>query len=231
MSVPKVFKLINIDENDDRYRSLKSLFLNELKMNVQCLETEMETIANYIFEVLKKPNLTYESYNEEFVELFDKKSTFFQELLAKHAEKLYAEKDKDLLDEYKEEKERKYKESNLDKSGRPFRDRNNRSQDYQIGFKGAKPFSRGDQSEFNIGGKKIVLKNKKYDDSTQEVHHQRDRSRDEEYKPSYRDQQGGYQKPNFIVPQGVIRGNFASGFQRPIRPPRREMQPQQEVAE
>ncbi len=175
MSIPLILKKIKNDPKDEKFNTLKGIFLNELKKKIDC--ENHEVIIKYIFEIVCNPSLDKATFDKEFKELFEEKSTEFQDLLIKSAQLVYTnEEEEDLLDEV-----------NKGKS-------NDNSIKREVKGK-----------EFNLGGKKVVLKSKKYDDNeVPEDEQKRERSRDKsrEYKESH------HPSHPFHVPRGVLRGSY-----------------------
>jgi hypothetical protein len=201
MSLPKVFSIIKVDSKDDRFISLKKLIINELQRKVEC--DDYETIANYIFEIITNPNLTPQSFDEECNEVFQDDTKYYQQFIIKHAQEIYKcdNEDKDLLDEFWEERQNKNKEKENVYSKYP-----NQGIKHNIHNKrGGKNYGSRDDREFNLGGKKVVLK-KKHDESKDDTRgpRERTRSRDEDTRDEY----PSYRNTGFTVPRGLIRGNF-----------------------
>ena len=150
MSLPNVFKLIKIDDNDTKYVNLKKILLNELKSNVTC--DDYDSVASYVFHCIIDPSCSYESLNKEFIDLFEDKARYFMDVLIKNSENIYRikpsnnEGEEDLLDEvYKKKADLKPKVTS---------------------------------KTFNLGGKKVVLKSNKHDDEENIEENKRERSRD-----------------------------------------------------
>lgn len=173
MSLPIIFKKIKNDPKDDKFNNLKSIFLNELKKRIDC--ESHDVIIKYIFEIVCNPTLDKATFDKEFKELFDERSTEFQNVLIKSAELVYGNEDEnDLLEEVNKEKDNSKRRE----------------------VKG---------KEFNLGGKKVVLKSKKYDDTEPEDQRpERERSRDKsrDYKESH------HPSNPFHVPRGLLRGSY-----------------------
>lgn len=187
MEIPQVFSLVKIDDKDDKFISFKNILINELKKKVEC--ENYDEVANFIFQIITTPNLSKEAFEKDFTDVFEDDTNYFQQFIIKHAKEIYGSGEKDLLDEIREEKANKEKDKFQGKGPNYYTKR----EDYR--GRGGKP------AEFNLGGKKVVLKGKGNDEENK--YNDRSRSRDEEQQqyPSARN-------TGFHVPRGMIRGNF-----------------------
>jgi hypothetical protein len=198
-----ILKQIIVDEKDSRFLKLKEELLLELKENIIC--EDYEPILNYVFEVMSKDDSEIES---EFKELFEEKANHLLDHLISLVEKIYKinnekitlkfpnnqirlkdeklnnkEDEKDILDEFYEDKANKDDRNNMNNFRGGFNNDRNFALNPEDGNYYQKRNNKYSKQEFNLGGKNIVLKGGKKDENSQQQNkyqNYRDRSRDTE---------------------------------------------------
>lgn len=133
----------------------------------------------------------YSEIQKEFDEMFEKKSSILLNNLVKTVESIYKsnkkqeeiKKNKDIFDEIAEEKNKSSRGKYQDRDHGDER----RSRKYS-------------KDEFNLGGKKVVLKNAKRDNNNSndaKINMDRSRSRENDFK-------NNFHQPNYMSPYGMF---------------------------
>jgi hypothetical protein len=159
MSYLLIFKKIDFkNEKDEKINTLKKQFLNEMKKKIECEDYNL--IINYIMKLISDQSLTKKRLEDEFKDIFEDNSNELLEIFIKIIESIYEETEEDLLDELRKKEVKESKDN----------------KDMRFG-----KFNKvivQPKKEFNINGKKIVLKNKKNEDENEkEEGRERERSR------------------------------------------------------
>lgn len=240
----KLFSLVKINDKDDKFVKLKQKLLTDLKENIVC--EDYEPIISYVFEVITKPDVTMKVVESDFKELFEENGIYLLDALIKHIESTYTpsssdiKKDikelvtirknskeqhfnnnnnteKDLIDEFFEEKESKTKSQPNGKFNNNYNNQYNNNFNPDSQFKRGRP---GFKEQFHIGGKMVVLKGSKHETNGDTSNsHYRERSREDEMK--YPPQQFDFYGNNyymghmphsqFSVPRGISKPGMRGG--------------------